>query len=316
MRHMTYALEINQLHKAYENGFVALKGISLKVAQGDFFALLGPNGAGKSTTLGVVSSLVNKTSGSVKVFGHDLDIEVSQAKCMMGVVPQEFNFNMFEKVEDVIVQQAGYYGIARDEAVRRAEQLLTQLGLWDKRFEASRTLSGGMKRRLMIARALVHQPKLLILDEPTAGVDIELRRSMWEFLTRINEQGTTIILTTHYLEEAENLCRNIAIIDQGEIIKNSPMRELLKTINTETIVLDLQQPLLHPPEVEGYRLLLVNGTHIEVTLNQGQDINTVFVALSAVGIKVTSMRNKTNRLEELFVNLVTSNKTDLKGVSA
>ena len=313
---MTYALEINQLHKAYENGFVALKGISLKVAQGDFFALLGPNGAGKSTTLGVVSSLVNKTSGSVKVFGHDLDIEVSQAKCMMGVVPQEFNFNMFEKVEDVIVQQAGYYGIARDEAVRRAEQLLTQLGLWDKRFEASRTLSGGMKRRLMIARALVHQPKLLILDEPTAGVDIELRRSMWEFLTRINEQGTTIILTTHYLEEAENLCRNIAIIDQGEIIKNSPMRELLKTINTETIVLDLQQPLLHPPEVEGYRLLLVNGTHIEVTLNQGQDINTVFVALSAVGIKVTSMRNKTNRLEELFVNLVTSNKTDLKGVSA
>jgi ABC-2 type transport system ATP-binding protein len=313
---MTYALEINQLHKAYDNGFEALKGISLKVAQGDFFALLGPNGAGKSTTLGVVSSLVNKTSGSVKVFGHDLDIEVSQAKCMMGVVPQEFNFNMFEKVEDVIVQQAGYYGIARDEAVRRAEQLLTQLGLWDKRFEASRTLSGGMKRRLMIARALVHQPKLLILDEPTAGVDIELRRSMWEFLTRINEQGTTIILTTHYLEEAENLCRNIAIIDQGEIIKDSPMRELLKTINTETIVLDLQQPLLHAPEVKGYRLLLVNDTHIEVTLNQGQDINTVFVALSAAGIKVTSMRNKTNRLEELFVNLVTSNKTDLKGVSA
>ncbi|MDE0955854.1 MAG: ABC transporter ATP-binding protein [Pseudomonadales bacterium] len=313
---MTYALEINQLHKAYDNGFEALKGISLKVAQGDFFALLGPNGAGKSTTLGVVSSLVNKTSGSVKVFGHDLDIEVSQAKCMMGVVPQEFNFNMFEKVEDVIVQQAGYYGIARDEAVRRAEQLLTQLGLWDKRFEASRTLSGGMKRRLMIARALVHQPKLLILDEPTAGVDIELRRSMWEFLTRINEQGTTIILTTHYLEEAENLCRNIAIIDQGEIIKDSPMRELLKTINTETIVLDLHQPLLHAPEVKGYRLLLVNDTHIEVTLNQGQDINTVFVALSAAGIKVTSMRNKTNRLEELFVNLVTSNKTDLKGVSA
>ena len=313
---MTYALEINQLHKAYDNGFEALKGISLKVAQGDFFALLGPNGAGKSTTLGVVSSLVNKTSGSVKVFGHDLDIEVSQAKCMMGVVPQEFNFNMFEKVEDVIVQQAGYYGIARDEAIRRAKQLLTQLGLWDKRFEASRTLSGGMKRRLMIARALVHQPKLLILDEPTAGVDIELRRSMWEFLTRINEQGTTIILTTHYLEEAENLCRNIAIIDQGEIIKDSPMRELLKTINTETIVLDLHQPLLHAPEVKGYRLLLVNDTHIEVTLNQGQDINTVFVALSAVGIKVTSMRNKTNRLEELFVNLVTSNKTDLKGVSA
>jgi ABC-2 type transport system ATP-binding protein len=288
----------------------------LKVEQGDFFALLGPNGAGKSTTLGVVSSLVNKTTGSVKVFGHDLDIEVSKAKCMMGVVPQEFNFNMFEKVQDVVVQQAGYYGIARDEALRRTEQLLTQLGLWDKRHDASRTLSGGMKRRLMIARALVHQPKLLILDEPTAGVDIELRRSMWEFLTRINEQGTTIILTTHYLEEAENLCRNIAIIDQGEIIKNSPMRELLQTINTETIVLDLQQPLSQAPEVEGYRLMLVNDTHIEVTLNQGQDINAVFVALSAAGIKVTSMRNKTNRLEELFVNLVTSNKTDLKGVSA
>jgi len=313
---MTYALEINQLHKIYDNGFEALKGISLKVEQGDFFALLGPNGAGKSTTLGVVSSLVNKTTGSVKVFGHDLDIEVSQAKCMMGVVPQEFNFNMFEKVQDVVIQQAGYYGIPRDEALRRTQQLLTQLSLWDKRNDASRTLSGGMKRRLMIARALVHQPKLLILDEPTAGVDIELRRSMWEFLTRINEQGTTIILTTHYLEEAENLCRNIAIIDQGEIIKNSPMRELLQTINTETIVLDLQKPLSQAPEVEGYRLLLVNDTHIEVTLNQGQDINTVFVALSAAGIKVTSMRNKTNRLEELFVNLVTSNKTDLKGVSA
>jgi len=313
---MTYALEINQLHKTYDNGFEALKGISLKVEQGDFFALLGPNGAGKSTTLGVVSSLVNKTAGSVKVFGHDLDIEVSQAKCMMGVVPQEFNFNMFEKVQDVVIQQAGYYGIPRDEALRRTEQLLTQLSLWDKRHDAFRTLSGGMKRRLMIARALVHKPKLLILDEPTAGVDIELRRSMWEFLTRINEQGTTIILTTHYLEEAESLCRNIAIIDQGEIIKNSPMGELLKTINTETIVLDLQEPLSQAPEVEGYRLLLVNDTHIEVTLNQGQDINTVFVALSATGVKVTSMRNKTNRLEELFVNLVTSNKTDLKGVSA
>ena len=313
---MTYALEINQLHKIYDNGFEALKGISLKVEEGDFFALLGPNGAGKSTTLGVVCSLVNKTKGSVKVFGHDLDIDVSKAKCLMGVVPQEFNFNMFEKVQDVVVQQAGYYGIARDEALRRTEQLLKQLSLWDKRDDASRNLSGGMKRRLMIARALVHRPKLLILDEPTAGVDIELRRSMWEFLTRINEQGTTIILTTHYLEEAENLCRNIAIIDQGDIIQNSPMRELLKTINTETIVLELQKPLAQAPQVQGYRLLLVNDTYIEVILNQGQDINSVFVALSAAGIKVTSMRNKTNRLEELFVNLVTSNKTDLKGVSA
>ena len=313
---MTYALEINQLHKIYDNGFEALKGISLKVEEGDFFALLGPNGAGKSTTLGVVCSFVNKTKGSVKVFGHDLDIDVSKAKCLMGVVPQEFNFNMFEKVQDVVVQQAGYYGIARDEALRRTEQLLKQLSLWDKRDDASRNLSGGMKRRLMIARALVHRPKLLILDEPTAGVDIELRRSMWEFLTRINEQGTTIILTTHYLEEAENLCRNIAIIDQGDIIQNSPMRELLKTINTETIVLELQKPLAQAPQVQGYRLLLVNDTYIEVILNQGQDINSVFVALSAAGIQVTSMRNKTNRLEELFVNLVTSNKTDLKGVSA
>ena len=313
---MTYALEINQLHKIYDNGFEALKGISLKVEEGDFFALLGPNGAGKSTTLGVVCSLVNKTKGSVKVFGHDLDIDVSKAKCLMGVVPQEFNFNMFEKVQDVVVQQAGYYGIARDEALRRTEQLLKQLSLWDKRHDASRNLSGGMKRRLMIARALVHRPKLLILDEPTAGVDIELRRSMWEFLTSINEQGTTIILTTHYLEEAENLCRNIAIIDQGDIIQNSPMRELLNTINTETIVLELQKPLAQAPEVQGYRLLLVNDTYIEVILNQGQDINSVFVALSAAGIQVTSMRNKTNRLEELFVNLVTSNKTDLKGVSA
>ena len=313
---MTYALEITQLHKIYDNGFEALKGISLKVEQGDFFALLGPNGAGKSTTLGVVSSLVNKTKGSVKVFGYDLDTQVSQAKCLMGVVPQEFNFNMFEKVQDVVVQQAGYYGIPRDEAIRRTEQLLKQLGLWDKRDDASRNLSGGMKRRLMIARALVHKPKLLILDEPTAGVDIELRRSMWEFLTRINEQGTTIILTTHYLEEAENLCRNIAIIDSGDIIKHSPMQDLLKTINTETIVLNLQEPLVNLPEVEGYHLLLVNDMHIEVTLNQGQDINNVFVVLTAAGIKVISMRNKTNRLEELFVNLVTSNKTDLQGVSA
>jgi len=311
-----YALQIDQLHKTYDNGFIALKGISLKVQEGDFFALLGPNGAGKSTTLGVVSSLVNKSQGSVKVFDHDLDKELSQAKCLMGVVPQEFNFNMFEKVQDVVVQQAGYYGIPRDEALRRTEQLLKQLGLWHKRNEASRTLSGGMKRRLMIARALVHKPKLLILDEPTAGVDIELRRSMWEFLTRINEQGTTIILTTHYLEEAENLCRNIAIIDQGDIIKHSSMRDLLKTLTTEVFVLDLQSPLGQVPEIPGYRLQLVNDTHLEVSITQGQDINGVFEKLPDAGIQVTSMRNKTNRLEELFVNLVTSNKTDLQGVSA
>ena len=310
-----YALQIDQLHKTYDNGFTALKGISLQVQEGDFFALLGPNGAGKSTTLGVVSSLVNKSKGSVKVFGHDLDKELSQAKCLMGVVPQEFNFNMFEKVQDVVVQQAGYYGIARDEALRRTEQLLKQLGLWDKRNEASRTLSGGMKRRLMIARALVHKPKLLILDEPTAGVDIELRRSMWEFLTRINEQGTTIILTTHYLEEAESLCRNIAIIDQGDIIKHSSMRDLLKTLTTEVFVFDLQSPLAQVPEIQGYRLQLVNDTHLEVSITQGQNINGVFAKLSDAGVHVTSMRNKTNRLEELFVNLVTNNKTDLQGVS-
>lgn len=313
---MTHALEINQLHKIYNNGFQALNGISLQVEQGDFFALLGPNGAGKSTTLGVVSDLVNKTSGKVSVFGYDLDTHISQAKCLMGVVPQEFNFNMFEKVEDVVVQQAGYYGIARPEALRRAEELLKQLGLWDKRKDASRTLSGGMKRRLMIARALVHQPKLLILDEPTAGVDIELRRSMWEFLTQINEQGTTIILTTHYLEEAENLCRNIAIIDGGEIIKHSPMQELLKTINTETLVLDLEQGITCAPEIDGYKITLVNQSSLEVILDQGQDINSVFSALSKADIKVSSMRNKNNRLEELFVNLVTHNNTDLKGVSA
>jgi ABC-2 type transport system ATP-binding protein len=313
---MTHALEINQLHKIYNNGFKALKGISLQVEQGDFFALLGPNGAGKSTTLGVVSDLVNKTSGKVSVFGYDLDTHISQAKCLMGVVPQEFNFNMFEKVEDVVVQQAGYYGIARPEALRRTEELLKQLGLWDKRRDASRTLSGGMKRRLMIARALVHQPKLLILDEPTAGVDIELRRSMWEFLTQINEQGTTIILTTHYLEEAENLCRNIAIIDGGEIIKHSPMQELLKTINTETLVLDLEQGITCAPEIDGYKITLVNESSLEVILDQGQDINSVFSALSRADIKVSSMRNKNNRLEELFVNLVTHNNTDLKGVSA
>ena len=234
----------------------------------------------------------------------------------MGVVPQEFNFNMFEKVADVVVQQAGYYGIARPEALRRTEELLKQLGLWDKRRDASRTLSGGMKRRLMIARALVHQPKLLILDEPTAGVDIELRRSMWEFLTQINEQGTTIILTTHYLEEAENLCRNIAIIDGGEIIKHSPMQELLKTINTETLVLDLEQGITCAPEIDGYKITLVNESSLEVILDQGQDINSVFSALSKADVKVSSMRNKTNRLEELFVNLVTHNNTDLKGVSA
>lgn len=313
---MTHALEINQLHKIYNNGFKALNGISLQVEQGDFFALLGPNGAGKSTTLGVVSDLVNKTSGKVSVFGYDLDTHISQAKCLMGVVPQEFNFNMFEKVEDVVVQQAGYYGIARPEALRRTEELLKQLGLWDKRRDASRTLSGGMKRRLMIARALVHQPKLLILDEPTAGVDIELRRSMWEFLTQINEQGTTIILTTHYLEEAENLCRNIAIIDGGEIIKHSPMQELLKTINTETLVLDLEQGITCAPEIDGYKITLVNESSLEVILDQGQDINSVFSALSRADIKVSSMRNKNNRLEELFVNLVTHNNTDLKGVSA
>ena len=309
---MTSALSIRQLTKTYRNGFQALKGIDLDVAEGDFFALLGPNGAGKSTTIGILSSLVNKSSGTVNVFGHDLDREPSALKRCLGVVPQEFNFNMFEKVFDILVAQAGYYGIPAKLAGERAEQYLTQLGLWDKRNDTSRNLSGGMKRRLMIARALIHQPRLLILDEPTAGVDIELRRSMWHFLTELNQQGITIILTTHYLEEAEHLCRNIGIIDHGRIVQNTSMRELLMQLHVETFLLDLREPLTALPALHGYPLQLVDPLTLEVQVEKSQGVNALFAQLAQQGIEVLSLRNKTNRLEELFVSLVEKNLAEDK----
>ncbi|RDE22831.1 ABC transporter ATP-binding protein [Motiliproteus coralliicola] len=304
---MTQALSIRGLRKTYDNGFEALKGIDLEVQQGDFFALLGPNGAGKSTTLGIVSTLVNKTAGSVLVFGHNLDTDSVAAKKSMGVVPQEFNFNQFEQVRDIVVTQAGYYGMSRGEANDSADHYLQALGLWDKRHTTARMLSGGMKRRLMIARALIHNPKLLILDEPTAGVDIELRRSMWEFLQRLNEAGTTIILTTHYLEEAESLCRNIAIIDRGEIRANTSKRELLSQLNRETFVLDLAQPLQQLPRLEGYSIELEGDHTLLVEVDKSQGLNELFAQLQQQDIQVASMRNKTNRLEELFVRLVEKN---------
>lgn len=304
---MSSALSIRNLKKTYDNGFEALKGISLEVKTGDFFALLGPNGAGKSTTLGIVSSLVNKTEGKVEVFGVDLDENLSAAKLHLGVVPQEFNFNMFENVRDILTTQAGYYGIPYSKAAERADYYLKKLGLWEKRNGPSRMLSGGMKRRLMIARALMHEPKLLILDEPTAGVDIELRRSMWEFLKEINATGTTIILTTHYLEEAESLCRNIAIIDHGTIIKDTSMRELLQQLNTETFILDLEETFEHAPVLAGYQVKLESEHRLEVTVEKDQGLNELFAVLAEKGIHVRSMRNKSNRLEELFVSLVDKN---------
>ncbi|WP_019341604.1 ABC transporter ATP-binding protein [Stutzerimonas stutzeri] len=304
---MTTALSIRQLTKVYGNGFEALKGIDLDVAEGDFFALLGPNGAGKSTTIGILSTLVNKTGGTVNVFGHDLDRDPSGLKRCLGVVPQEFNFNQFEKAFDILVTQAGYYGIPAKVAKERAEQYLTQLGLWDKRDVSSRMLSGGMKRRLMIARALIHRPRLLILDEPTAGVDIELRRSMWSFLTELNREGITIILTTHYLEEAEQLCRNIGIIDHGQIVKNTSMRELLKQLHVETFLLDLKESQLVPPELGSYPARLVDHHTLEVQVDKSQGVTDLFRMLSAQGIEVLSLRNKTNRLEELFVSMVENN---------
>lgn len=302
---MTTALVIDQLSKTYANGFQALKGISLTVEQGDFFALLGPNGAGKSTTIGVLSSLVNKTAGCVSIFGHDLDRARPLAKQMIGIVPQEFNFNQFEKTEDIVITQAGYYGIDLATARQRSEQYLKQLGLWDKRHLQSRRLSGGMKRRLMIARALIHQPKLLILDEPTAGVDIELRRSMWAFLRRINrELGTTIILTTHYLEEAEQLCRNIAIIDQGQIIEHSSMKALLAKLQQETFILETDHSLSVAPKIEGFELTLRDEHSLEVTIEKRQGLNGLFTGLNDAGVEIKSMRNRSNRLEELFVQLL------------
>ncbi|HEY9199103.1 MAG TPA: ABC transporter ATP-binding protein [Gammaproteobacteria bacterium] len=306
---MTTALSLRGLKKTYANGFTALRGIDLDVDEGDFFALLGPNGAGKSTAIGIISSLVNKSAGSVKVFGHDLDTELAAAKSCLGLVPQEFNFNVFEPVVEIVVNQAGFYGIPREEAFSRAEHCLKQLGLWEKRRDMARSLSGGMKRRLMIARALVHRPRLLILDEPTAGVDIEIRRSMWEFLRRINADGTTIILTTHYLEEAESLCRNIAIIDAGQIIEHTGMKQLLNTLHLETFVLDLKEPLAVCPDIQGYALRRLDETTLEVDVSKDCSINELFTALSVRGIHVLSMRNKTNRLEQLFMNLVDSNGT-------
>lgn len=301
---MTAALQIRGLTKTYGKDVQALKGIDLDVQPGDFFALLGPNGAGKSTTIGVICSLVKKSAGKVSVFGQDIDTNFSLAKEYLGVVPQEFNFNMFEKVQDIVTNQAGYYGIPIGLAKERAEKYLRQLGLWEKRDTSSRGLSGGMKRRLMIARALVHEPRLLILDEPTAGVDIELRRSMWEFLKEINEQGTTIILTTHYLEEAESLCRNIAIINHGEIVENTSVKELLKQLNREVFILDTQEPITALPEVNDYELTLVDEHTLEATVEKGQSLNALFEQLGEHNIHILSMRNKVNRLEELFVSLV------------
>ncbi len=304
---MTAALQLTAVTKTYKSGVSALKGIDLVVQPGDFFALLGPNGAGKSTSIGIVSSLVRKTTGKVSIFGHDLDTDLEQAKRQIGVVPQEFNFGQFEKVIDILATQAGYYGIPSKRAYEQAEKYLHQLGLWDKRNQQARVLSGGMKRRLMIARALVHEPRLLILDEPTAGVDIELRRSMWDYLTELNAKGTTIILTTHYLEEAESLCRNIAILDHGRVVENTDMRSLLAKLQQETYVLDLDHELAQVPALDHYSLRLAKPGSLEVDIQRGQTLNAVFAALSEQGVHVSSMRNKSNRLEELFVRLVDRN---------
>lgn len=306
------ALKITQLTKTYPNGFAALKGIDLTVPQGGFFALLGPNGAGKSTTIGIISSLFKPSSGSVEIFGVDLLKQPAKAKQFLGVVPQEFNFMQFEKIEDILITQAGYFGIPAKESRPRAEKLLKALGLWEKRDDKARMLSGGMKRRLMIARALMHHPKLLILDEPTAGVDIELRRSMWDFMQQINtEEGTTIILTTHYLEEAEQLCKNIAILDQGEIRINTDMKSLLTSLDMESFVFDLAQPYPAPITLTNVvKTKQPDPLTLEVTLKKGDSLNDVFAQLNAQNIQVASMRNKTNRLEELFLRIVENNLTE------
>ena len=298
------ALTFQQLSKTYKNGVQALKGIDLAVEEGDFFALLGPNGAGKTTAIGIVTSLVNKTGGKVQVFGHDIDTELAVAKSCIGLVPQEINFNQFETVTTILLNQAGFYGIPRHVASQRLEKYLAALQLWDKRNAVSRTLSGGMKRRLMIARALMHEPRLLILDEPTAGVDIEVRRTMWTFMRDINTKGTTIILTTHYLEEAENLCRHVAIIDKGRIIENDRMSRVLRKLQTEVFVFNLRNPLEAAPALPGYSVHMPDDHSLEIEVSKEQSLNDIFSRLSAVGIDVLSMRNKTNRLEELFMRLV------------
>ncbi|MEY4718749.1 MAG: hypothetical protein RL563_1367 [Pseudomonadota bacterium] len=298
------ALSIRQLKKTYNNGFQALKGVDLDVESGDFFALLGPNGAGKSTLIGIISSLVNKTSGTVEIFGHDLLKDNALAKSCIGLVPQEVNFNQFETVKNVVVNQAGYYGIPRRAALIRAEQCLKQMDLWEKRDTVSRRLSGGMKRRLMIARAMVHAPRLLILDEPTAGVDIEIRRSMWQMMQDVNDQGTTIILTTHYLEEAESLCRHIAIIDDGQIIEKSSMSQLLNRIHTDHFMLDIAKPLASAPVIDGFTIQLVEPQVLAVAVPKISGLNRLFEGLTALGIDVLSLKNKSNRLEQLFIDLV------------
>ncbi len=307
---MANALTISDLQKTYRNGFQALKGVSLTVQEGDFFALLGPNGAGKSTTIGIVSSLITKTAGHVEIFGHDIDRDFSSAKRQIGLVPQEFNFNVFEPVEEILVNQAGYFGIDRKTGFARAEKYLKQLGLWGKRRAQARELSGGMKRRLMIARALVHQPRLLILDEPTAGVDIEIRRSMWRFLRELNEAGTTIILTTHYLEEAESLCRNIAIIDEGRLLESTSMKNLLSQLHMETFVLDLKQPLQDETPLLYDCVRVIDSTTLEADISRDRSINFLFESLSRSGIEVLSMRNKSNRLEQLFMSIVDESGED------
>ncbi|MCX7056163.1 MAG: ABC transporter ATP-binding protein [Proteobacteria bacterium] len=299
-----HALSIRQLTKTYGNGVQALRGIDLDVEQGDFFALLGPNGAGKTTAIGIITSLVNKSGGTVSVFGHDIDRDISAAKSCIGIVPQEINFNQFESVETILINQAGFYGIPRAVARERTERYLWQLQLWEKRRAVARSLSGGMKRRLMIARALVHEPRLLILDEPSAGVDIEIRRTMWEFLRETNERGVTIILTTHYLEEAENLCRNVAIIDKGRIIENDQMSNVLRKLQTETFVLNLREPLLGTLTLAGFGVTRVDDRTVEVEVSSGRSVNDIFIRLAAQGVDVISMRNKVNRLEELFMRLV------------
>ncbi len=305
---MTRALSIRNLQKVYGNGFQALKGIDLDVEQGDFMALLGPNGAGKSTTIGIVNSLIGKSAGRVEVFGMDIERQPVQAKSCIGLVPQEFNFNIFEPVEEIIINQAGYYGIPRREACERAGIALKRLGLWEKRRGSARELSGGMKRRLMIARALVHQPKLLILDEPTAGVDIEIRRSMWAFLTELNNSGTTLILTTHYLEEAESLCNRVAIINNGEIVEHGKVSELIGKLDVETFILNIREQLDEAPILGDCRVSLVDSHTIEVEISRQRSINALFGQLTAQGIHVLSMRNKVNRLEELFLRLVNDSK--------
>ncbi len=302
------ALIIKDLKKVYASGFVALKGINLSIEEGAFFGLLGPNGAGKTTTLGIMTSLVKKSSGDIQVFGHSIDKEASLAKTFMGLVPQEFNFSLFDRVIDIVVNQAGYYGIPRRIAMQRAEYYLMELGLWDKRYEAARVLSGGMKRRLMIARALIHQPKILVLDEPTAGVDVELRRSMWDFLRKVNHEGTTIILTTHYLEEIESLCDTVAIMHQGKIIKNTNLKDLLSQLTIETILFDLEKPLEKAPILSGLKVALLDSRTLEIQFEKTIHLNSVFEVLSQQGIQVMSMRNKTNRLEELFIRLVNEDR--------